>query len=248
MTTAEAIAATGLVRRFGDVLAVDQVSLRVEPGEVYGLLGANGAGKTTTLRMLAGLLTPTEGQATIAGFCPINDPIQVKRIIGYLTGDTALYARLTPRETMQFFGGVSGFSGALLTDRIEALARDLDLFSFLDRRCGTLSTGQRQRVAIARALIHDPQVLILDEPTAALDVVSARFINQRVRAEAARGRAVLLSTHKLSEAQLVCDRIGVLHAGRLIHEGSLRELQIETGTSTLTEAFLALVERAEGES
>ena len=233
-----------LVREFGAVRAVDGLSFTVGEGEIYGLLGPNGAGKTTTLRSLAGLLTPTSGTARVLGKTAGEDPLAVKRALGYLTGDTALYGRLTPREVLRFFARLNERPDDWIAARIAALSVELDLGEFLDRRCERLSTGQRQRTAIARAFVHDPTVLVLDEPTASLDVVSARFILDRLRAEAARGKAVLFSTHHLSEAELVCDRMGVIWRGRLLAEGTSGELRERTGTGTLTEAFLALIDGA----
>ena len=235
------ISIEGLTRDFPDLRAVDHVSFEVRAGEIYGLLGPNGAGKTTTLRMLAGLLTPTSGKGTIDGESALDDPMKVKRKIGYLTGDTALYGRLTPREIITFFARLNGREPDWIAARIEKLAVELDLREFIDRRCEKLSSGQRQRTAIARALSHDPRVLILDEPTATLDVLSARFILERLRVEAQLGKAVLLSTHHMAEAELVCDRIGVIHRGRLITEGTTAQLLEQTGTTSLALAFLALV-------
>jgi sodium transport system ATP-binding protein len=163
--------------------------------------------------------------------------------LGYLTGDTALYGRLTPRETLRFFGQLHQMDPKRLKRRIDVLAEELKLTDFLDRRTEQLSTGQRQRTAIARAIIHDPPVLILDEPTASLDVLSAQFILNRLRTEASRGKGVLFSTHHLSEAELICDSMGVLYRGRLLAEGSTKELCAQTQTKTLTEAFLALIGR-----
>ena len=241
---AQSIQLDGLVRDFGALRAVDRLSLSVDAGEIYGLIGPNGAGKTTTIRMIAGLLTPTEGVARVLGRTAAEDPLAVKRALGYLTGDTALYGRLTPREVLRFFARLNDRDDGWIAARIDALAADLDLGEFLDRRCERLSTGQRQRTAIARAFVHDPAVLVLDEPTASLDVVSARFILDRLRAEAARGKAVLFSTHHLSEAELVCHRIGVIWRGRLLAEGTCQSLCDRTGAASLTNAFLALIDQA----
>ncbi len=231
---------TDLTRDFGDLRAVDALSLTVHAGEVYGLLGPNGAGKTTTLRMLAGLLTPTAGEVRVNGATPLESPMVVKQNLGYLTGETALYGRLTPRETLRFFATLNGAQRAWIEERITALSADLGLDEFIDKRCEKLSSGQKQRTAIARALAHDPTVLVLDEPTATLDVVSAQFILDRLTTEAARGKAVLLSTHHMAEAELVCHRIGVIHRGKLLAEGTVDELLEHTGTQSLTQAFLAL--------
>ena len=230
-----------LTREFGDLVAVDHLNIRVMAGEIYGLLGPNGAGKTTTLRMLSGLLTPTSGVARILGASPRLAPMEVKAAIGYLTGDTALYARLKPVEILRFFGRLNQADPVWLQSRIDELVSELDMAEFLGRRCEQLSTGQRQRTAIARALVHDPKVLIFDEPTANLDVVSSQFILKRLVTEAERGKAVLLSTHHLDEAELVCHRIGVVHRGRLLAEGTAAELRERVGAESLTQAFLELV-------
>jgi len=234
-----------LTRDYGDLRAVDRLNLTVEAGEVYGLLGPNGAGKTTTLRMLAGLLTPSFGTASVGGASPIDEPMVVKTRLGYLTGDTALYGRLTPRETLRFFARLNGREADWIEARIEAMAEELGLTEFLDKRCEKLSSGQKQRTAIARALAHDPAVLVLDEPTATLDVVSAQFILDRLTREAADGKAVLLSTHHMAEAELVCDRIGVIHRGRLLAEGTVAQLCEHAGAQSLTQAFLTLVNQEE---
>ena len=230
-----------LTREFGDVRAVDELSFHVERGEVYGLLGPNGAGKTTTLRILAGMMQPTSGSVDVLGTRPGDNLLELRRRLGYLTADTGLYARLTPREVLTFFARVSGIAESQVSSRIERLKDELGLGEFIDRRCEKLSSGQTQRTAIARALVHEPDVLIVDEPTATLDVLAAQFILKRLRTEADRGKAVLLSTHHLSEAELVCDRIGVIHRGRLCGEGTVSELKQATGADSLTEAFLRLV-------
>ncbi|NUN14125.1 MAG: ATP-binding cassette domain-containing protein [Myxococcales bacterium] len=218
------ITANELSRSFADVDAVSGISFHVEPGTIYGLLGPNGAGKTTALRILATLLRPTGGQATVAGFDVVENPVEVRRNLGYLTGDTGLYQRLTPVEILRYFGNLHGMAPQRITARIAELTAAFQLGEFATRRCGKLSTGQRQRTSIARAMIHDPAVLILDEPTNGLDILSSQFILQILRAERTRGKAVLFSTHILSEAELLCDRIGLLHRGRLLFEGSVAEI------------------------
>ncbi|MFT5433200.1 MAG: sodium transport system ATP-binding protein [Myxococcota bacterium] len=247
-STPPAVQLIDLTRDFGALRAVDRVSLQVQHGEIYGLLGPNGAGKTTSIRMLAGLLTPSSGTAEVLGVNPADDPKAVKGALGYLTGDTALYGRLTPREILRFFGTLNGKKADWIGLRIEELSEELGLGEFIDRRCEKLSSGQKQRTAIARALVHDPDVLVLDEPTATLDVLSAQFILDRLTVEAERGKAVLLSTHHLPEAELICHRIGIIHRGRLIAEDTAQNLRAQTGSDNLTAAFLALISAAEAES
>ena len=228
-------------KSFGALRAVVDLTLSVVPGEIYGLLGPNGAGKTTALRMLAGLLQPSSGQALLLGL--EAGSLQAKTRMGFLSGSTGLYARLTPRETLQYFGRIHGLSGVDLRCRIATLAGWLGLESLLDRRCESLSSGERQRVSLARAVLHDPPVLILDEPTSGLDVLASRSLRDFVGSERSRGKAVLFSTHYLAEAELLCDRIGLLFRGRLLREGTPGSIRAECGATTLEEAFLKLVDR-----
>ncbi|MBW7906588.1 MAG: ABC transporter ATP-binding protein [Phycisphaerae bacterium] len=222
-------------------LAVRQLSLSVAPGEIYGLLGPNGAGKTTTLRMISGLLQPTEGRVLIDGQDVARFPLAVKRKIGYLTANTGLYARLTPRELLDYFGTLYGMAREARRRRIGELAEYLGMGDFLGLRCGALSTGQRQRTNIARALIADPPVLILDEPTLGLDVLSNRLILRLIQSQAQQGKAVLLSTHALDEIEVLCRRVGLIHRGALLAEGDLDALRQRTGRTRLSEVFLHLV-------
>jgi sodium transport system ATP-binding protein len=233
------IRAAGLAKRFGELTAVRQVDLAVRYGEVVGLLGPNGAGKTTLLRLLAGILAPSAGQAWIAGHEVAAAPLQARARLGYLSGGTALYARLTVRETLRYFGRLHSLAEPLIASRMARLVEELEMAPFLDQRCGTLSSGQRQRANIARAFLHDPPVLILDEPTSSLDVVSGSFILESIRRARAAGRAVLFSTHIMSEAEVLCDRIVLLHQGRVLDEGPLADLLARAGQPNLTETFLA---------
>lgn len=233
--------ADALARRFGDVDAVNGVSLRVGAGEVVGLLGPNGAGKTTTLRMLAGVLTPDAGTARINGIDIHAEPLRAKAHVGFLSGDTQLYHRLSPREVLTYFGRLYSLERRALEERVRASIAALDLTSFADRPCGTLSAGQKQRTNIARAFLHDPLLLILDEPTTALDVVSGRFIVDAIRKERSRGKGVLFSTHIIGEAEYVCDRIAFLQAGRIVLEGPVSHLLRTTGCDNLTDAFLSTI-------
>jgi sodium transport system ATP-binding protein len=229
-------------KSFGAVRAVDGLTLSIPGGEIYGLLGPNGAGKTTALRMLAGLLAPTSGLALLAGHDARTTEARMR--LGYLSGSTGLFGRLTPAEILDYFGQIHGLSRTAIRGRLGSLAPALALEGILGRRCEALSTGERQRVSIARAVLHDPAVLILDEPTAGLDVLASRFLRDFVRAERARGKAVLFSTHYLAEAELLCDRVGFLHHGRLLAQGTPAD--IRGSTSSLEEAFLALADQGAG--
>ena len=233
-----ALHAAHLAKRFPGVHAVDDVSIHVGPGEVVGLLGPNGAGKTTTLRMLAGILTPDAGTVTVAGIAMREHPLGAKRRLGFLTGDTQLYQRLSPREVLRYFGELYSLEREVLEARIVRLVEELEMSSFADRPCATLSSGQKQRANIARAFLHAPDVLILDEPTTALDVISGQFIVEAIRRERTAGRAVLFSTHIMGEAEYLCDRIYLMHQGRIVDEGPLDDLLVRSGRTNLTDAFL----------
>jgi sodium transport system ATP-binding protein len=234
----DVLIARGLARSFGAVRAVEDVSVTVQAGEVVGLLGPNGAGKTTTLRMLAGILTPDAGTVAISGVDVHAEPLEAKRRLGFLSGDTHLYQRLTPVEVLSYFGTLYGMREAKLRPRIAALVSELEMEPFKDRPCSTLSSGQKQRANIARAFLHEPDLLILDEPTTALDVVSGQFVAEAIRRKRDEGRAVLFSTHIMSEAEYLCDRIALMHGGRIIDEGPIGDLLTRSGQKNLTDAFL----------
>jgi ABC-2 type transport system ATP-binding protein/sodium transport system ATP-binding protein len=225
----------------GDFLAVDRVSFTVSEGEVFGLLGANGAGKTTTLRMILGLLEPSSGDARVDGFSVKAAPDEIKRRIGLVSASAGLYQWLTPRETILFFGDLYGLTPETSLARLEDLTLRFDLKDFLDRRSGTLSTGQKQRVNLARALIHDPPMMLMDEPTRGLDVVGTQVIFDYIARLRDEGKAVVVCTHRLDEASRLCDRFGLLHRGRMRHQGTLEELRSATGEDTLTQIFLAML-------
>ena len=232
------LTAVGLVKKFGDVIAVADVSLEVRPGEIVGLLGPNGAGKTTTLRMLVGILSPTAGLVLIRGVDLREQMLAAKQRLGFLSGDTQLYQRLTPREVLRYFGRLYGLEPARCERRLGQLIAELEMESFADRPCRTLSSGQKQRANIARAFLHEPDALILDEPTAALDIVSGQFIVEAIRRERAAGRAVLFSTHIMSEAEYLCDRVYLMHDARIADHGTQAELLARSGCQNLTDAFL----------
>lgn len=252
-TQEPAILTAGLEKTYhdpqrGTVHAVRGVDLECKQGEIYGLLGPNGAGKTTTLRMLATILSPTGGSAHVAGISVADNPLEVRRRIGFLSGTTGLYPRLTARETLEYFGKLHGIEAGELEQRIESLLDAFDMRGFQDGRCEGLSTGQRQRVSIARAVVHNPPVLILDEPTTGLDILAASDMIQFIETRKAEGTCVLFSTHILSEAERLCDRIGVIHAGRMLAVGSLDELRERTGKNWLEDVFRALVEESEADN
>jgi len=232
---------TGLTKRYGPVSAVRDLSLQVSPGEVYALLGPNGAGKTTALRCLAALLQPSAGTVEICGIDVMKRPAEARSRLAYLSSSMGLYARLSARELVAFFGQLHGLAGAVLEERVEAMVRLFGLGEVADRLCGKLSTGQRQRVSLARALVHDPPVLILDEPTLGLDVLSGQTIHEFIQRERGRGKAILFSTHQMEEVELLADRVGVLRRGELVAEGTPTEIVVRTGAPNLARAFLALV-------
>ena len=240
------IEARGLTKVFQDkkrgaVRAVDGVSFHCEPGHIYGLLGANGAGKTTTLRMLATILTPTAGGATVAGFDVVAEPEKARASLGFLSTATALYGRLTAREFVEYFGRLHGLEEQVLQARVKALFDRLEMNEFGDRRCDSFSTGMKQKTSIARVLVHDPPVMIFDEPTTGLDVMTARTIISFIRECRERGKTVIFSTHVMTEAEKLCDRIGIIHSGRLLAEGTLQELRARSGIEDLEDIFVGVV-------
>jgi sodium transport system ATP-binding protein len=225
-------------KKRGVITAVDNVSFTCRPGQIYGLLGANGAGKTSTLRMLATLLKPTSGTCTVAGHDTAREPEKVRANVGFLAASTALYGRLTAREMVAYFGELNGLTGDAIQARIKQLADELDMHEFLDRRCDKFSTGMKQKTSIARTLVHDPAVMIFDEPTLGLDVMTARAIVKFVRQCRDRGKTVIYSTHVMSEVEKLCDVIGIIHDGKLVAEGTLAQLQARFGEKDMEEIFI----------
>lgn len=217
-------------------------------GEVFGLLGPNGAGKTTTLRMVMGLLAPDSGYAEISGARTGPDSAAVRAKIGMVSTNDGVYPWLSVREMLLYFADLYRIPPAVAEERLERLATAISLNRFLDQRCSTLSTGQRQRVILARGLMHDPPVMLLDEPTRGLDVVGSQTVFRFIAQLKADGKAVLLSTHRLDEAERVCDRFGLLHRGQLLHVGTLSELQSAIGEEHLTEMFLKIMRETNSES
>ena len=240
------IEARNLCKQFKDkkrgvVRAVENVSFRCQPGQIYGLLGANGAGKTTTLRMLATILEPTDGTAIVAGFDIVEQPEKVRANVGFLSTATALYARLTAQEMVEYFGRLYGMDEPTLKRRIDELFTRLEMNDFRDRRCDKLSTGMKQKVSIARTLVHDPPVMIFDEPTLGLDIMTSRSIVGFIRECRQRGKTVIFSTHIMSEVEKLCDVIGIIHSGKLLAEGTLAQLRQQNNENDLEEIFVKIV-------
>ncbi len=231
-----------LDRKRGIIEAVKGISFQAYAGEIFGLLGPNGAGKTTTLRMLATILTPTSGTATIGGEDIVSNPDGARRMLGFLSGDTGLYGRLTAREMVEYFAKLYGIDTENASGRANELCQQLDMGDFWNRRCGKLSTGQRQKVNIARTVVHNPPVLILDEPTAGLDVLASRNIVQFIRSAQAQSKCVILSTHDMGEAERLCDRIGIIHNGRIATIGTKSELYNRFNADNLEDVFLKAIE------
>src|SRR5579859_3185751 len=240
------IEARGRCKRFrdkkrGEIRAVDNVSFSCQPGKIYGLLGANGAGKTTTLRMLATILEPTDGTALICGYDVVEHPEKVRASVGFLSTATALYPRLTAQEFVEYFGRLNGLDEPTLKSRLDAIFNRLDMNSFRDRRCDKLSTGMKQKTSIARTLVHDPPVMIFDEPTIGLDIMTARTITTFILECRDRGKTVIFSTHIMSEVEKLCDVIGIIHDGKLLTEGTLAELREKYAEKDLEEIFVKIV-------
>ncbi|MFN4242596.1 MAG: ABC transporter ATP-binding protein [Tepidisphaerales bacterium] len=236
----------GLSKHYEDpdgqpIPAVTDATLTAYSGEVYGLLGPNGAGKTTTLRCLATILTPTAGTARVAGYDIRTQPELVRRHLGFMSASTGLYQRLTPRETLRFFGQLNGLHGSELERRVSAT---LDLFhvtAYADRPNDRLSTGMKQRVSLARAVVHDPPVVILDEPTSGLDPVASQNVEEAILELKRTGKCILLSTHMMYQAEDLCDRLGVIGHGKVLAEGTVDDLLRQTGQPNLRKAFFHLV-------
>ena len=229
----------------GEVVALDGISFEVRPGEVFGLLGPNGAGKTTCLRLLATILRPTSGTASIDGKDIVEEPDEVRARIGFLSGTTGLYDRMTARETVEYFGRLYGLSEEQLSESIERIFTTLSIHEFADVLTIRLSTGMRQKVSIARTLVHDPPVLIFDEPTTGLDVLVARAVLDTVARLRDEGKCIIYSTHIMREVERLCDRLAIIHRGRILAEGSQRDIMAASDQPDLEEHFFDLVSRFE---
>jgi len=245
--SATLIETQALVKRYGDKLAVNNISLEVQAGEVFGFLGPNGAGKTTTIKMIVGLLQPTSGTIRVAGYDVQTQPLLAKAASGYVPDTPNLYAKLTGRELLRFVGDLYSLDRQRLAQRSEELLRVLDLNEAADQTIDSYSHGMQQKASLAAALMHDPKVLVLDEPTVGLDPKSARLIKDILRQMAERGTAVFLSTHILEIAERMCDRIGIINKGELVAVGTMNELRAlgKAGETSLEDIFLGLTGGAE---
>lgn len=247
MIIAENLTKTFRDKKRGLVRAVDRVSFECKPGQIFGLLGANGAGKTTILRMLGTLLEPTQGHATVAGFDIQKQPQEVRRSIGFLSNGTALYGRLTAREMIEYFGRLNGLHGNELRTRVDELVERLEIAEFQQGRCDKLSTGQKQRVSIARSIVHSPPVMIFDEPTTGLDIMTSQTIMAFIEQCRDDNLTVVYSTHIMSEVERLCDEVAIVHRGHIVTEGTVDSLREKSGEQALEKAFLQIVTSIENE-
>lgn len=230
------------VKKFGSFVAVNNVSLTVADGEFFGFLGPNGAGKTTTIKMIVGLFTPTSGTIRVNGYDIVQQPMEAKSTLGYIPDQPFLYDKLTGREFFYFIAGLFRVPRKITTERIEELIDHFEIGSWVDRRTEDYSQGMRQRLTIAAALLHRPRAIVIDEPMVGLDPRSAKIVRETLRAEAQKGTSVFMSTHSLSIAEELCDRIGIIHNGRLIFDGTREEMLRGNGSEkkSLEEVFLQL--------
>ena len=243
------IDARGMTKSFGkrgEIHAVRDVSFAAPDGHITGLLGPNGAGKTTLLRMLATLIVPDAGGASIGGLDVVRERYAVRERIGVLSDARGLYPRLTARENVRYYGTLHGLSGEFLEARIATLIHTLGLDALADRRTQGFSQGEKMKVAIARALVHDPATILLDEPTNGLDIMSVRALREQLRQLRTEGKCLLFSSHVMQEVAALCDRIVILGAGRVVAAGTAAELIAQSGAATLEDAFVSLLGTGEG--
>ena len=231
--------------RRGSVTALGGVSFDVKPGEIFGLLGPNGAGKTTCLRLLSTVLTPTEGTAIVAGFDVRKNPAEVRRRIGFMSGNTGVYDRMTAWELVEYFGRLYGMEETLLQLRLGEIFKTLQMDEFRDVLGSKMSTGMKQKVSIARTIIHNPPVLIFDEPTTGLDVLVARAVLKAIASLRDQGKCIIYSTHIMRKVEKLCDRTAIIHKGRILAAGTPAELEARFGQNDFEELFFGLISRAE---
>jgi sodium transport system ATP-binding protein len=248
-------------KKRGKVVAVNNLEFNCRKGQIFGLLGPNGAGKTTTLRILATMIFPTKGKVMVNGYNVVKEASKVRRQIGFLSSETGLYDRFTPRETVKFFGRINGMEDRIIEKRMTEIFRNLDMEDFQDVRVNKLSTGMKQKLSIARCIIHDPPILILDEPTVGLDIIppilildeptvgldiiTARIVTEYVKGFREQGKCIIYSTHIMREAERLCDVIAIIHQGNLITQGTLEELKKNSSSEDLEEIFFELIAKGE---
>ncbi len=237
--TGAAVAVERLEKTLGKNKVLRGVSFSAQPGEIFGLLGPNGAGKTTTLRIICTLLSPDNGTVEVLGFDTRTAPQEVRKRVGVVTADIGVYPRLTARENIAYFAQLSGVPDGELQRRVDGVIERLDVGKFADQRAESLSSGQKQKLAIARAIVHDPQVLMFDEPTSNLDVLASREVREFMVESKGRGKCVIFSTHVMHDAERLCDRITILHEGRVVASGPTA--QVRGDRRELEDAFLELV-------
>jgi sodium transport system ATP-binding protein len=225
----------------GEVQAVNSINFECKSGEVFGLLGANGAGKTTTLRMLSTILAPTKGTATILGHDIVTDPAAVRRNLGFYSASTALYPRLTARETIEFFARINQYPQDRVAQRVNDLVDRFGISKYANARVEKLSSGMKQKVSIARTVAHDPPLLIFDEPTVGLDILNALEMHEIIKEFRAHGKTIIFSTHIMSEAEKLCDRIAIINSGRILACDTLDNLRLATGARYLEDIFVHYV-------
>ncbi len=238
--TQAAVAVERLEKTLGANKVLRGISFEAQPGEIFGLLGPNGAGKTTTLRIICTLLSPDAGKVSVLGFDTRTAPAEVRRRIGVVTADIGVYPRLSARENIEYFAKLCGLEGGELARRVDGVIERLDMGSFAKQRAESLSSGQKQKVAIARAIVHDPEVLMFDEPTSNLDVLASKEVREFMVEAKGRGKCVIFSTHVMHDAERLCDRVTILHEGQVVGGGSIAD--VRGGRRDLEDAFLELVE------
>ena len=231
----------------GPILALERVSFDVEPGEIFGLLGPNGAGKTTCLRILSTVLKPTAGTAEVDGFDVVTHPQDVRRHIGFMSGNTGIYDRMTAWEMVEYYGRLYGIEEQTLQDRLEHIFETLQMNEIRDLLGSKMSTGMKQKVSIARTIVHDPPVLIFDEPTSGLDVLVARAVLLAIEALREQGKSIIFSTHIMREVEKLCDRVAVIHKGRILDSGTIDELESRHNQSDMEELFFEMIQRHDEE-
>lgn len=231
-----------LSKKFKAFTAVDDISFEVNPGEIVGLLGENGAGKTTTMRVIATMMTPSKGEVKVNNFTITKEPDNVRKNLGVLFGgDVGLYDRLTARENIAYFAELNGLSKAETEERIKYLAKACQITDFMDKKAKGFSRGMRQKVSIARSIVHDPKVMLFDEPTTGLDISAARSIHDFIRQCKKEGKAILLSSHSMYEVEKLCDRVIMMHKGKVIESGTLDEIREKYNNPDLEEVFVSLI-------